>query len=317
MQIEIQLNAKQKSLHERAVYLGQQHASLEFARVDNLIAIEASGVHLAFGKKMFVYATEILGMEASVAYAYISVARACAKFPLLRKALSEGALTVSKAARLVSVLSSENADELVDFARSHPKREIEDEIVRRNPRAGTRDRLRPLSGECDELKVRLKKSVSKDLKRAQTLNPSLDLSGVLEEVLAFYLQRKDPVRKAERAQRREQQRQLPAKTEGGDEHPAASDAGQLRADFVPGRKRKPLTAAETHAVHGRDRGQCTFVAPDGKRCQGDRWTEIHHIVPVQFGGSNELENLTTLCSFHHDLVHQLSLPTEGQLTWLR
>ena len=320
----IQLSAKQKLLHERAIHLSQQYANLEFARVENLIQIEASRVHLAFGKKMFIYATEILGMDAAVAYSYISIARACVKFHELKKALSEGSLTISKAARLVSALGKENAKELINFAKTHSKRDIEDEIAKRNPKAGTRDRVRPLNADFDELKVRLPKSVSKDLRRVQALNPSLDLAATIQAMIEFYLERKDPVRKAERAkslEQRKEQRQKQTQRQN-ERQPLMSKTTQsaaagLRQNFSPGRKRTPLTAAQQHTVHRRDRGQCAFLGPDGKRCGDDRWTEIHHVIPVHLGGTNDPDNLTTLCSFHHDLVHQLTLPLEGQVTWLR
>src|SRR5262249_527268 len=82
-------------------------------------------------------------------------------------------------------------------------------------------------------------------------------------------------------------------------------------------ERTPLTAAQKHAVFKRDQGRCTHVDASGRRCNQDRWLHTHHIVHVSQGGNNEPENLTTLCSFHHDLVHQLSLPIEGQVNWLR
>jgi 5-methylcytosine-specific restriction endonuclease McrA len=286
--MKIQMNDKQKSLHERAVYLSHRAATMEFSRVENLIEIEAHGVHKAFGKRMFTYATEILEMDPAVAYSYIALARACVKFASLRVALSSGALSVSKASRIVSCLS----EEMIEFAKTHSKREIEEEVGRHNPKAGVRDRVRPLNSEFDELKVRLQKSVSKNLARARALNPSCDLPQTIAVLIEFYLERKDPVRKAER------NRKAPKSKK-----------------FSPGRK--PLSAEERHAVNIRDRGCCTFVGPDGKRCGSDRWTEIHHIHPVHLGGTNDPENLTTLCSFHHDLVHQLTLPMDGQVTWFR
>jgi hypothetical protein len=82
-------------------------------------------------------------------------------------------------------------------------------------------------------------------------------------------------------------------------------------------KRIPLTAAQKHAVYLRDQGKCTHRDHTGNRCEQDRWLDIHHIVPVSLGGSNDPENLTLLCSHHHDLAHQLSLGIEGQVTWLR
>jgi len=80
---------------------------------------------------------------------------------------------------------------------------------------------------------------------------------------------------------------------------------------------KKTSSEQKHAVFLRDQGKCTHVGHNKKRCGDDRWTQIHHIIHVNQGGTNDLENLTTLCSFHHDLVHQLSLPLEGQVSWLR
>ena len=79
----------------------------------------------------------------------------------------------------------------------------------------------------------------------------------------------------------------------------------------------PLTAAEKHAVHARDGGRCAHIGESGKRCNADRWVDVHHVRPVSRGGGNELGNLTTLCSYHHDLVHQTSFPIDGQVSWIR
>ena len=79
----------------------------------------------------------------------------------------------------------------------------------------------------------------------------------------------------------------------------------------------PLKAEEIHAVNLRDKCQSTFVDAQGRRCSERKYLEIHHVIKVSQGGTNALENLTTLCSFHHDLIHQLSLPIDGQVSWVR
>ena len=81
--------------------------------------------------------------------------------------------------------------------------------------------------------------------------------------------------------------------------------------------RVDLTAEVGHAVTIRDRGRCTHIDQHGARCNSDRYVQTHHLIRVCDGGTNELSNLTTLCSAHHDLVHQYSLPLEGQISWLR
>jgi hypothetical protein len=137
------------------------------------------------------------------------------------------------------------------------------------------------------------------LKRVESLEGKKS-GAALEAALRVYLQHKDPVQKAKRAQKKSE-----------------LCVRRVQVKKTNHSKRVPLTAAQKHAVFVRDEGRCTHVGPDGKRCGSDRWIEIYHIRPVSMGGGNEPENLTTLCSFHHDLAHQLSLPLEGQTTWLR
>ncbi len=102
-----------------------------------------------------------------------------------------------------------------------------------------------------------------------------------------YLKHHDPVKKAERAQNRSKK------------EPSKKPLCALRVR---------LTAEQKHAVFLRDGGRCTHH-DNGVRCTSERWIDVHHIILVSQGGSNDPENLTTLCSFHHDLIHQL--PLEG------
>jgi hypothetical protein len=66
-------------------------------------------------------------------------------------------------------------------------------------------------------------------------------------------------------------------------------------------------------VRYRDRG-CRFPG-----CGRKAFTEAHHVRWWRFGGKSELENLIVLCSFHHELVHELGWSLErrpdGQVHW--
>ncbi|MCB0422307.1 MAG: HNH endonuclease [Bdellovibrionales bacterium] len=41
----------------------------------------------------------------------------------------------------------------------------------------------------------------------------------------------------------------------------------------------------------------------GDRCLESTRIEIHHIRPLHLGGSDNLENLVTLCQEHHRCLH--------------
>ena len=62
------------------------------------------------------------------------------------------------------------------------------------------------------------------------------------------------------------------------------------------RKRTTLSDTKRRSIRNRDGGRCV-------RCSNDRKLEIHHITPVSDGGSNESENLATLCHACHLDAH--------------
>ncbi len=64
-----------------------------------------------------------------------------------------------------------------------------------------------------------------------------------------------------------------------------------------GRTSRTIPPWLTRVVRARDRG-CMF--PD---CSRTKWTQIHHIIHWANGGPTNLDNLITLCGFHHRLIH--------------
>lgn len=302
----MQLPSEQKQIHERALYLAKRHSALEAELIEVLQQVDRSKLYQMLGKNsLFVYATETLGLDKAVAYALITVARKSMDVPALKQALKENVLTLSKASRIVSIINSQNAGELIDFAEKHTRDELDRELTRRNPKKSVRDKVKNLSEDLVEIRVTMSRSTFDKMKRVESLQAQkgkgIKWGQVLDSSIEAYLDKHDPVRKAERAHKKSRPQLLPA-----------------RVQTPPTKfRRSPLAAEQKHAVFERDQGRCTHIGLDGKRCNQDRGIEIHHIFPVSRGGTNELENLTTLCSNHHDLVHQLTLPLEDQVTWLR
>lgn len=65
-----------------------------------------------------------------------------------------------------------------------------------------------------------------------------------------------------------------------------------------GRKTRAISPALRRALVARDNG-CTFPG-----CAEQRFVEAHHITHWAAGGETSLNNLSTLCWFHHRLVHE-------------
>ncbi|MGZ3722516.1 MAG: HNH endonuclease [Bdellovibrionales bacterium] len=257
-------------------------------------------------RNLFTYAVKICGLSEGAAYSFIAVGKKGKLHPCLQDAIVSRALSVSKAIRIVSIINSENAEELVEFAKTHSSKEIEREVRRRNPKAAVRARIKPLTEDTDLLEAPIPRETTEHISRAQTLlaqktSKHQGIPETLTYVFKEYVERHDPLKKAERAQKR-------TRTENSAhaEKPRPTSQGRV-----------PMTAATQHTVDLRDRRRCTHIGQDGKRCSEDRWIHYHHIVHVSKGGSNHPENITTLCSFHHDLVHQLVFAMEGERSWLR
>ena len=67
------------------------------------------------------------------------------------------------------------------------------------------------------------------------------------------------------------------------------------------RKTRYIPRSVRDEVFERDGGRCTFVGPNGKRCES-RWNlHIDHIIPYAKGGRNSPDNLRLLCARHNRL----------------
>jgi 5-methylcytosine-specific restriction endonuclease McrA len=285
-------------IHQQALSLSRSRKRNDAEVMENLILLEQSQLYKKLDKRnLFTYAVDILGHDEGFAYSAINIARKSVQFPALRMAVSKRKLSLGKASRIASSLTDENAVELVDYACSHTTDEINQEVARRNPKRESKDRVKWISDDLVEITTTMTRKDYEKLKRAERLEAPKKRGEVIGLCLAEYLFKHDPVQKAERSTKRE---------------PA------MAQKFCNTEKRRvPLTAQQKHEVFRRDQGKCTHTGLDGTRCNSERFIDIHHIIRVADGGENDPANLTTLCSFHHDLVHQLSLPIDGQVSWIR
>jgi hypothetical protein len=60
-----------------------------------------------------------------------------------------------------------------------------------------------------------------------------------------------------------------------------------------------VPAEVKRAVYFRDRGRCTFVGTDGRRCAESAFLQFQHIVPRAVGGKATAENLVLMCAVHN------------------
>lgn len=72
-----------------------------------------------------------------------------------------------------------------------------------------------------------------------------------------------------------------------------------------GRASRKIPAWMGRRLRQRDQG-CRFLG-----CERTRWVHIHHLVHWSQGGRTDLDNLVTLCPYHHRLVHDYGWTISG------
>ena len=80
------------------------------------------------------------------------------------------------------------------------------------------------------------------------------------------------------------------------------------ADTSPGVRE--ISAPVKRAVWKRDRGQCTFVDAQGKRCPERHRLELHHDEPYGLGGDRSANNIRLMCAQHNAYMAELDYGKE-------
>jgi 5-methylcytosine-specific restriction endonuclease McrA len=120
------------------------------------------------------------------------------------------------------------------------------------------------------------------------------LGKLLEEMADEYLEKHSPERKRKR---REKRRAKQKEKEKCNRH-----KNSKRSRHIP--------QALQDEVYARDEGRCTFVGPNGVRCNSTWNLEIDHIKPYAKGGKHSIRNLRLLCAKHNN--HEAERSYGGQ-----
>jgi 5-methylcytosine-specific restriction endonuclease McrA len=164
---------------------------------------------------------------------------------------------------------------------------------------------------------------------ARKLPANMSLEDAFNELVAFYLAKKEPKRKSQErsARRTEPGRSAKNPTRGRGSAPSTEAAVEARTEAsdsdatrtavnddtrtdvsteadrphrpAPASRSRRVPADTRAAVFDRDDHRCTFVAADGTRCNATRNLEIDHVQPFAMGGSHDAENLRVLCAAHN------------------
>jgi hypothetical protein len=158
--------------------------------------------------------------------------------------------------------------------------------------APTPARVQPIAEDRWSVRVTLDAEGKAELETLKALLshkiPNGELGAVLREAIRCGIEKHGKRKGAVASSRKS-----PA---AGDEEAVVSKDGSA----VPASQYIP--AAVRREVWKRDGGRCTFVGPDGCRCDSRWQLEMDHIVPPVLGGTSTVDNVRLRCR-GHNLLH--------------
>jgi len=300
------LTDKEKQLHEKALVKSRNFKNAHSELLEIIMEVDKLRLFEKFClTSTFTYCTQMLKLSEDVTYTLIKISRVSEKVPELKMAIDEGLLSISNAKRIASVVTSENKLEWIEKAKGLSQRKLEQEVAKVLPKEAVQEKMKYVSENRVKLETGLDEEVMRLIRRAQDLisqksKEPATIEATLKEALTEYLERNDPVKKAERRADRKVKKIAAKEVSLNCTNTQSPVSRRVRARQSP---RTTIEAEIIHQVNLRDQRKCQFPMPNGTKCESTRWIHYHHIIEVQHGGLNTLENLTTLCSQHHRQIH--------------
>ncbi len=292
--------------------------------LEHLAEVDERRLYLPKHTSMFSFCTAELGFSEAVAENRIAVARAGRRFPRVIAMRRSGAIHLSGLRVLVPHLSEDSADALLDEARGKSKRAIEEIAVRHAPKPDVADCIRrlperrmpapppeaaapvpetgplfasrsrpqpprpavaPLAPDRYHVQLTAERGLRDKIEVATALLrhkiPSGDLATILDLALTVLIAKVKKERFG--VGRKPRKKALP-------EGPASS---------------RHIPDAIKRAVFERDGGQCTFVGPDGKRCQERGFLQFDHLEGFARHQEHRVSQIALKCSAHNQYAAEL------------
>ncbi|MBI4402817.1 MAG: hypothetical protein HY537_01575 [Deltaproteobacteria bacterium] len=193
-----------KQLHEKAVSFSKSYLQSEKELLSVLIEMQSKKYYLVLGYTgVFNYCMKALGFCESQAAYFSSVVKKTKEVPELKKAIDAGILSVSKARRIVSVITPTTSSHWIEKAAVLPQKELEKEVAAVNPKA-VGERIKPVALNRFELRIGIEGELQKKWQRAMDLvsrkqRKNSSMEQTLQYLVEFFLEREDPVQKAQRS----------------------------------------------------------------------------------------------------------------------
>jgi len=318
-------NLSNQQITNNLVALCQRERLLTVEVLKYLNEIERRQLHLQEGfSSMFSYCTEKLRYSESAANRRIRAARCLRDYPKVLELLEKGDISLSVLSLVAGRLNESNCSELLNAVTGKSRQEVEAYLARGQEQILVRESIKPIvvrkvatvtqssdlfanatksqnirSGgrsensslpeqpkeeveERFELKFSVSRTTRKKIEKVQTLlsnklKGKCSLEATLDELLDGFIERNCLQKKAEKKAERRVKSDKP----------------------IPSSVSRYIPSELKERVYQRDKGCCTFVGKDNRRCNSTWQLQLDHIKPFAVGGKTEFENLRLVCAGHN------------------
>jgi 5-methylcytosine-specific restriction endonuclease McrA len=269
-----------------------------------LAEIEHRRLHLLAGfSSMFEFCVKELRLSEGEAFRRLAAARLGRRFPIVQSRIASGEVHLSALALLRHHLTEENHVELLEAVRRKSKREVETLLATRFPRRDEPTRVRAISPERFRIEFTASTELRKKLERCLDLsshaNPNRDVGFVIERAVDLLITKLERERLGI-GERPRPQAKISRTRSASPSSESSAEASSVEAPSAAPTPRR-IATAHRRLVFERDFNRCTYVSPDGHRCDATAFLELDHIVPRALGGTAEPENLRVRCRAHNRL----------------
>ena len=313
----IQKNQSAKKAHEKLLNLlekmrnYEQSALLVFSEIMHQKLYEKLGY-----SSMHNYATEALKIPRSTAFHYINLSKKLETLPETRKAVASGELGWTKAKEVAKVATPKSEARWVAEAKKSSRRDFAIKAKQARQTAKDESKQQPDLIPVEPLpkaEPKVSTSLSFSVEQMERFNVLIEKmrkqgeTGTREELLIKALTDSTSEKSSRRDSGPSTQIVIRHCPECGKAETGAGEVDQCDLEkaycdaqvLENGRNKSTIKPSTRREVLSRDNHTC-----QGQGCSSKRYLEVHHKVSRSMGGSNEAENLITLCGACHRLVHR-------------
>lgn len=307
---DVQQELRDLAERAKALHITERLISLESVTLVGELERRNAAVNMSMTSEQF---AAYVALTPNQYWKRAQAARVVHFFPQALDMVKAGETQVSHLALISPKITQANADLLLTEIKNRSKRDVEALLSQVTPDGRLLDR----EGQV-ELRIKLTKSQLKILDRAREVlshgGQVPCLSDVVLKALDDLLEKRDPMRKAERATHRRAKSEHPSP---GKDAESRMLAATLHSS--PGKdertKRPSVPAGIRHEVWLRDAGQCTWTHAEGHRCTERSMLELDHIKMWCKGGEHRAENLTLRCRRHNQFAAMKKLGRNFMTKW--